>query len=149
VLATLTQQERERVEHLMVRRPFRAGRRLIEQDTVGTEFMFLLSGSAEVIVDGEVVEEISSGSFFGEGALLGYQWGTSTRHRATIALTEDAEVGVCTFRDFVALLREFYPIRQVVFRQATRLGASADVTASIRQEVASTTRRVSPGFKNT
>jgi|GEM_PF-3432592 len=122
VLSALSTQERERVEHLMVRRPFRLGRRLTEQDAPGTEFMFLLSGAANVMIDGEVVGEIRAGEFFGEGALLGRQWGTSTSRRATVVLTEDSEIGVCTYREFVTMLREFYSIRKAVFGRATRLG---------------------------
>jgi CRP-like cAMP-binding protein len=49
---------------------YRAGHRILKQGTAGMEFFYILDGTAEVDVDGELVATLKEGDFFGEVAAL-------------------------------------------------------------------------------
>jgi CRP-like cAMP-binding protein len=62
----------------------------------------ILDGTAEVLVDGETVNELGPGDWFGELALLDGEPRT-----ATVTSVDDLEVAVLGVRMFRTLLREF------------------------------------------
>jgi len=50
---------------------FRAGHVILKEDRQGMEFFLILDGTADVLVDGEVVATLGPNDFFGEVAALG------------------------------------------------------------------------------
>jgi CRP-like cAMP-binding protein len=50
---------------------FRAGHQILKEDRQGMEFFLILDGTAEVLVDGEVIATLAPDDFFGEVAALG------------------------------------------------------------------------------
>jgi CRP-like cAMP-binding protein len=77
------------------------GRVLAAQGEPGREFIFVLSGDAEVRRDGEFVVERSTGDFFGEISLL-----LDTPRTASVVATTPMTIGVIDSRAFKAMLRE-------------------------------------------
>lgn len=75
---------------------------LTEQGAPGDAFYLILDGTAEVRTDGEVVNTLAEGDYFGELALLDGEPRT-----ATVTSTTDLEVAVLGVRMFRTLLREF------------------------------------------
>jgi CRP-like cAMP-binding protein len=78
------------------------GVELTRQGADGDAFYVILDGTAEVQVDGEVVNELGAGDWFGELALLDGEPRT-----ATVTSIHDLEVAVLGVRMFRTLLREF------------------------------------------
>lgn len=77
----------------------RAGRALIAEGSVGREFFVIAEGRAEVRRDGQVMNELGPGDYFGELALLG-----SARRTASVVAVTDMQVLVANPREFRALL---------------------------------------------
>jgi CRP-like cAMP-binding protein len=50
---------------------FRAGHLILKEGQPGMEFFLILEGTAEVLLDGEVIALLEPGDFFGEVAALG------------------------------------------------------------------------------
>jgi CRP-like cAMP-binding protein len=75
---------------------------LTSQGAEGDAFYVILDGTADVIVDGEKVNELGPGDWFGELAVLDGEPRT-----ATVTSVEDLEVAVLGVRMFRTLLREF------------------------------------------
>jgi CRP-like cAMP-binding protein len=78
------------------------GVELTRQGADGDAFYVILDGTAEVVVDGETVNELGPGDWFGELALLDGEPRT-----ATVTSVDDLEVAVLGVRMFRTLLREF------------------------------------------
>jgi CRP-like cAMP-binding protein len=75
---------------------------LTRQGDAGDAFYVVLDGTASVAVDGEVVNRLGPGDWFGELALLDGEPRT-----ATVTSEDDLEVAVLGVRMFRTLLREF------------------------------------------
>jgi CRP/FNR family transcriptional regulator, cyclic AMP receptor protein len=75
---------------------------LTTQGAEGDAFYVVLDGTADVVVDGEVVNQLEAGDWFGELALLDGEPRT-----ATVTAGEGLEVAVLGVRMFRTLLREF------------------------------------------
>jgi CRP-like cAMP-binding protein len=75
------------------------GKTLIRQGERGREFFVLLDGEAEVERDGEHVQTLGAGDFFGEIALV-----SKVPRTATVTATTPVRALVITDRDFRALL---------------------------------------------
>ena len=75
---------------------------LTTQGDQGDAFYVILGGTADVIVDGQTVNQLKEGNWFGELALLDGEPRT-----ATVTSVEDLEVAVLGVRMFRTLLREF------------------------------------------
>jgi CRP-like cAMP-binding protein len=75
---------------------------LTEQGGEGDAFYVILDGNADVVVDGEVVNQLREGDWFGELALL-----DGHPRSATVTSVDELEVAVLGVRMFRTLLREF------------------------------------------
>jgi CRP-like cAMP-binding protein len=88
------------VAHEFKIREAREGEQLTEQGGYGREFFVVLSGTARCEVDGRQIRTFSSGSFFGELALL-----AGGPRSATITAETPMELLVLDRGDFRMLLR--------------------------------------------
>jgi CRP-like cAMP-binding protein len=77
-----------------------AGKEMATQGDRGREFFVLLDGEADVTKNGEHVNTMRTGDFFGEIALV-----TKMPRTATVTATTDVDVLVITEHDFDALLK--------------------------------------------
>jgi CRP-like cAMP-binding protein len=77
-----------------------AGKVLTKQGDLGDEFFVIESGSAEVARDGEVINELGPGDFFGEMALL-----KDDRRNATVTARTPMELIVMTRSSFRSIDR--------------------------------------------
>jgi CRP/FNR family transcriptional regulator, cyclic AMP receptor protein len=85
------------------------GKQLMTQGDRGREFFVLLDGTAEVTQDGERINELGPGDFFGEIALV---W--QAPRTATVTMTSPGRALVVTDRSFRALLDHQPEIKQGV-----------------------------------
>jgi len=79
-----------------------AGKLLMKQGENGTEMMVIVTGSVAVERDGERLNTLGAGDFFGEIALL--DRGPRT---ATVRAEEPSRLLVITHREFHSLMEEF------------------------------------------
>jgi CRP/FNR family cyclic AMP-dependent transcriptional regulator len=91
------------------------GTELIRQGDRGRQFFILLEGGADVRRDGDVVNQMEAGDFFGEIALIG--GGETT---ATVSTTAPSRALVITPRDFKRLLRESEEVQEQVLEELAR-----------------------------
>ena len=82
------------------------GRKLAHQGKAGREFIIVLTGTVDVVIDGEVVATCGAGDFFGEIALL--EHGPRT---ASVVATTDVVVDVINRAEFSTLLADHPQIR--------------------------------------
>jgi CRP-like cAMP-binding protein len=102
----LKKRQLENLAKRMVNRSYRKGDPIVVQGQGGEGFFIVTSGKAEAVrrrADGEnlVVNEFSTGDFFGELALL-----DDGPRTATITATEETTCLVLVRWDFLSLLRE-------------------------------------------
>jgi CRP-like cAMP-binding protein len=86
-----------------------AGKVLTKQGDLGDEFFVIESGSAEVARDGEVINELGPGDFFGEIALL-----KDERRNATVTATTPMELIVMTRSSFRSIDRSMPELHKSV-----------------------------------
>jgi CRP-like cAMP-binding protein len=79
-----------------------AGKRLINEGTFAYEFVLIESGTATVSIEGQHVNDLGAGDFFGEIALL-----STPRRTASVETTSPMRAAVITGANFRAMLREF------------------------------------------
>jgi CRP/FNR family cyclic AMP-dependent transcriptional regulator len=77
------------------------GKALIRQGERGREFFVLLGGEVEIARDGEPIDTMAAGDFFGEIALV-----SKVPRTATVTATSPVRVLVVTDRDFRTLLED-------------------------------------------
>jgi CRP/FNR family cyclic AMP-dependent transcriptional regulator len=95
----------------------REGKELTRQGAPGREFFVLIEGTADVIKDGQKVNTLEGGDFFGEIALVHHAPRT-----ATVTATSPVRTLVITERNFKRLLKESPEIqRKVMVALAERL----------------------------
>ena len=87
----------------------REGKEMTRQGAPGREFFVLLEGQAEVNRDGETINTLDAGDFFGEIALV-----EDTPRTATVTATTPVRVLVITARSFRRLLEEQPEIQRKV-----------------------------------
>jgi CRP-like cAMP-binding protein len=107
LLAGLPEKELAQVSALATRLDFPAGKELTHQGAVGREFMVLLEGEAEVILDGTPIATLHAGDVVGEIALLQDQPRT-----ATVIATTPVAVDVIGRAEFTTLLEDHPSIAQ-------------------------------------
>jgi CRP-like cAMP-binding protein len=93
------------------------GKELMREGEPGREFFVLLEGTAEVTQDGESVNSLEPGDFFGEIALI-----SDGPRTATVTATSPIRTLVVTRRSFQRLVEEMPEIqRNVLAAAADRL----------------------------
>jgi CRP/FNR family transcriptional regulator, cyclic AMP receptor protein len=85
------------------------GKRLVNEGAFAYEFVLIESGSATVSIDGQHVNDLGAGDFFGEIALL-----SAPRRTASVETTSPMRAAVITGADFRAMMREFPEIAEQV-----------------------------------
>jgi CRP/FNR family transcriptional regulator, cyclic AMP receptor protein len=95
----------------------RQGKVLTRQGAPGREFFVLLEGTVEVVRDGERIDTLGEGDFFGELALI-----SNIPRTATVTATAPIRALVVFGRDFRRLLEEDAGIaRKVLEAMAERM----------------------------
>ena len=101
LFAGLSKKELAAVSSLATRLDLPAGKELTKQGETGQEFVIVLDGQVDVVIDGNVVASRGPGEYFGEIALL------SERPRtATVVSTTPVAVEVIGRREFRALVED-------------------------------------------
>jgi CRP-like cAMP-binding protein len=96
------------------------GKELTRQGAPGREFFVVIEGTADVVKDGQKLNSLSGGDFFGEIALVHHAPRT-----ATVTATSPVRALVITERNFRRLLDEQPEIqRKVMVALAERLAPS-------------------------
>jgi CRP-like cAMP-binding protein len=78
-----------------------AGKEMATEGDRGREFFVLLKGTADVTKNGQSINTMSEGDFFGEIALV-----SKMPRTATVTATTDVDVLVITERDFDGLMKK-------------------------------------------
>lgn len=87
----------------------RAGRQLAKESTPGQEFVIVVEGTADVLHDGQVINTIGAGEFFGEIALV-----TGRPRTATVVATSSVHALIIEGHAFQRLIAEAPSIRAKV-----------------------------------
>lgn len=103
----LSKKEIRQISAMATRIDVAAGRELTRQGETGKEFVVILDGEVEVLIDGEVVKKLGSGDFFGEIALL-----KERPRTATVVSTSPVSVDVIAKAEFIVLVSEQPEIAQ-------------------------------------
>jgi CRP/FNR family cyclic AMP-dependent transcriptional regulator len=101
LFANCSKRELEEIAHLADEIDLRQGKEMTRQGSPGREFFVLLDGEAEVTKDGQVINQLSGGDFFGEIALV-----SDSPRTATVTATSPVRALVITDRDFRHLLKD-------------------------------------------
>jgi CRP-like cAMP-binding protein len=122
MFAGLSTSQLRDISRLATRLDLPAGRQLTTQGAVGQEFLIVLDGDVEVVLDGVVVATPTAGQCYGEIALLDRRPRT-----ASVVATTDVIVDVIGRREFRELLKMQPPIaEQLQITMAERLAANED-----------------------
>ena len=122
LFAGLSKGQLQDISSLATRLDLPSGRQLTRQGAVGQEFIIVLQGDVEVVVDGDVVATPGAGECYGEIALL-----DSRPRTATVVATSDVIVDVIGRREFRELLARQPKIAEQLQRtMAERLAANQD-----------------------
>jgi CRP-like cAMP-binding protein len=101
LLSSLAPAELETIARWTEVRTAEAGDRLVGEDAAGYSFFILLSGSASVVKDGEELDGLAAGDFFGEMAILG-----EGRRTASVVATSPVTVASMFGTEFRQLEQE-------------------------------------------
>jgi CRP-like cAMP-binding protein len=101
LFAGLSKKGLREVSSLATRLNLSEGRELTHQGGPGNEFIVVIVGTVDVIIDGKVVTTCGAGDFFGEIALL-----EGRRRTATVVAKTDVVVDVIGRPEFSALLAD-------------------------------------------
>ena len=99
LFAGLSKKDLQEISSLATRLDLAEGRELTHQGGRGYEFIVVLEGTVDVLIDGKVVATCGAGDFFGEMALLEVRPCT-----ATVIAKTDVTVDVIGRLEFLALL---------------------------------------------
>jgi hypothetical protein len=114
LFAALTPAQAATAATLAVRRDAAAGERLIEQWAISRDFFVLLSGEAEVLVDGRPVRALGPGDVFGELAALEWARGFGYPRLAAVIATEPSELLVFPDGALNVLMRRLPSVRDQI-----------------------------------
>jgi len=107
LFAGLSKKDLKRVSGLATRLDLPAGKELTHQGSIGNEFLVVLDGDVDVLIDGQVIVSCGPGDYFGEIALL------DDRPRvATVVAKTPVSVEVIGRREFKALIDDQPEIAQ-------------------------------------
>lgn len=122
LFATCSKRDLEAIGRITDELDLPEGRELIAQGQRGQQFFILLDGSAEVSRDGERINEMHEGDFFGELALI-----SDRETTATVKATSPVRVLVITPQSFRRLMRESESVQeQVLAALAQRMPSDSD-----------------------
>ena len=117
LFAQCSRRELEEIAHIADEVDLPEGKEMTRQGASGREFFVLLEGDAEVTQDGRSINQLSTGDFFGEIALV-----SESPRTATVTATSPVRALVITDRSFRRLLDEQPEIqRKVLVALAERL----------------------------
>ncbi len=117
LFANCSKRELEGIAHLADEIDLAEGKEMTRQGSRGREFFVLLEGEADVTKDGRRINQLSSGDFFGEIALV-----SDSPRTATVTATTPVRALVITDRSFRRLLKDQPEIQsKVVAALAARL----------------------------
>lgn len=119
-----TPKERRRIEEISTPVAMEAGRVLASEGERGREFGVLLTGSATVTIDGEVVATLSAGDHFGEMALLDRAGLCNGQRSATVTADVDLWASVMSVAEFGSLLAEFPDVERRLRTEAAERAAA-------------------------
>lgn len=108
----LSRKDLTRVSNLATRLELSQGRELTHQGRIGLEFVVVLEGTVDVVIDGRVANTCHAGSCFGEIALL-----SDRRRTATVVARTDVVIDVIGRNEFSTLLEDHPEIAEQL-RQA-------------------------------
>jgi CRP/FNR family transcriptional regulator, cyclic AMP receptor protein len=112
--------ELEEIAHIADEIDLSEGKEMTQQGSRGREFFVLLEGEADVTKDGQSINKLGAGDFFGEIALV-----SDSPRTATVTATSPVRALVITDRSFRRLLDEQHEIqRKVLQALAERLAPS-------------------------
>jgi CRP-like cAMP-binding protein len=113
LFATCSKKELGQIAHIADEIDFPEGKELTRQGALGREFFVLLDGTVEVTRDGERVDTMVGGDFFGEMSLL-----SDEPRNATITTATPVRALVVTARDFRNLVEDSPEVGESVRRAA-------------------------------
>jgi len=101
LFAGLSKKDLQEVSSLATRLNLSEGRELTHQGGRGYEFVVVLEGTVDVLIDGKVVATCGAGDFFGEMALLEHR-----PRSATVIAKTDVAIDVIGRPEFSVLLED-------------------------------------------
>jgi CRP/FNR family transcriptional regulator, cyclic AMP receptor protein len=117
LFANCSKHELEEIAHIADEIDLNEGKEMTREGSRGREFFVLLEGNADVTKDGQSINKLGAGDFFGEIALV-----SDTPRTATVTATSPVRALVITDRSFRRLLDESPEIqRKVLVELAERL----------------------------
>ena len=121
LFANCSKGELEEIAHIADEIDLREGKEMTQQGSRGREFFVLLEGEADVTKDGQSINKLGAGDFFGEIALV-----SDSPRTATVTATSPVRALVITDRSFRRLLEEQTEIQTKVLQElAERLAPEA------------------------
>ena len=119
----LSKKDLQDISRLTTRLNLPAGHELMHQGGLGREFVIVLEGTVDVVIDGEVVAQCGPGEFFGEIALL-----EGRPRNASVVAKDDVVVDVIGRGEFSSLLNDRPEIdKKVRAAMAQRLADDAEL----------------------
>ncbi len=113
--------ELQEIAHIADEIDLKEGKEMTRQGSRGREFFVLLEGDADVTKNGQSINKLSAGDFFGEIALV-----SDSPRTATVTATSPVRALVITDRSFRRLLDDSPEIqRKVLVELAARLAPAA------------------------
>ena len=120
LLAGLDTRVRKRLADIGKRRTYATDETIVKEGTTGTALYVVLSGSARVERDGEVIGQVGAGDFFGELALI-----EEHSRSATVIANEETDCLLFPAWEFTALIEEHPEVAVPIMRKLiTRLHRS-------------------------
>jgi len=101
IFSELSKKELKSISRLMTELDVKEGATLTRQGEPGREFMIIIDGTAQVVIDGQTVAHLGPGDFLGELAVI-----SGVKRTATVVATSDMSLEVLNRREFMSLLDE-------------------------------------------
>ena len=128
LFAACTEAELKKIDGLSDEVKIEAGREVMRQGELGREFAVIVSGEAEVVRDGRVVNQLHAGNHFGELALL-----ESIERNATVTATTDMVLEVIDRRAFHTLLEDSPSLTRNLLRATARRLSEVDQELAVER----------------
>jgi CRP-like cAMP-binding protein len=111
LFAGCSKRELEEIAHIADEIDLNEGKEMTRQGSRGREFFVLLEGEADVTKDGQSINKLGAGDFFGEIALV-----SDSPRTATVTATSPVRALVITDRSFRRLLDDQPEIQRKVLQ---------------------------------